>query len=123
MSKRQKSLASLAVVLGLWASLAGLMWGWMGRTEISVVNETGHELETLDVRFAGRECGFRAVPSRAERTCSGRADRDGYISVSYRLRGGGGRAVETGEYVNFTLGWRGVLTLGPAGGVEAQRMN
>jgi hypothetical protein len=121
MSKRQKPLAILAAALGSGALLVGLLWWWMGRTEISVVNETGQELETLDVGFPGRECGFRAVPPHAERTCSGRADRDGYISVSYRLRSGGGRTVEMEEYVNFTFGWRGVLTLRPEGGVEAHR--
>jgi len=113
----------LAVVAGLSALFVmtlAVSW-WMGRTEISVVNETGQELEALAIGFPGRTCEFRAIPNRAARTCSGRAARDGYLSVAYRLRGGGGRSLETEEYVNFTLGWRGMLLLRPEGKVEAHR--
>jgi hypothetical protein len=97
------------------------IWWWIGQTAISVVNETGQELEALVIGFPGRTCEFRAIPSHAARTCGGRAERDGYISVAYRLRGGGGTTLDTEEYVNFTLGWRGMLILRPEGKVEAHR--
>lgn len=109
---------SLCVVGILMA--VGAMW-WTGGTSILVVNASERALRSLDVKFPGHTCRYENIAPRAEVTCEGRADGDGYVEVSYRFEDGAELGVFSTEYVNSALGWRGSLVLRPDGTVDATR--
>ncbi|WP_342379528.1 hypothetical protein NVS55_08645 [Myxococcus stipitatus] len=62
------------LAVGIIVAVAGT-WR-MGRTNILVVNASGRELRSLEVKFPGRACRYENVALRAEVQCEGRADRD-----------------------------------------------
>ncbi|AGC42937.1 hypothetical protein MYSTI_01605 [Myxococcus stipitatus DSM 14675] len=105
------------LAVGITMAVAGA-WG-MGMTRVRVINASERELRSLEVKFPGRVCHYEKVALQAEVRCEGRADRDGYVEVSYRLGEGAAQHVVSKEYVSPSMGWRGSLLLRPDGSLDA----
>lgn len=118
---RSRQLAQGVGAVFVLVCLAFAVSWWLGRTEIRVVNQSGHKLDALQITFPGGGCDFQGVARDAERACHGRASHDGYIAITYRASSSSERSIDTGEYVNFTFGWRGILILRPDGQVDIRR--
>lgn len=108
-------LLSICVVGIIMAT--GATW-WMSRTSILVVNASERELRSLEVKFPGRTCRYESVAPQSEVRCEGRADKDGYVEVSYRFDEGAELRVVSTKYVNPSLGWQGSMLLRPDGIID-----